>query len=42
MVAFTLLAVALIYVSASAWRNRRRLSSLVGFLAAALFLTSAA
>src|SRR5436309_9659657 len=40
MVAFTLLAVALIYVSASAWRNRRRLSSLVGFLAAALFLTS--
>jgi hypothetical protein len=40
MVAFTLLAVALIYVSASAWRNRRRLGSLVGFLAAALFLTS--
>src|SRR5258706_9936883 len=40
MVAFTLLAVALIYVSASAWRNRRRLTSLVGFLAAALFLTS--
>src|SRR5882724_9863060 len=40
MVAFTLLAVALIYVSASAWRNRRRLGSFVGFLAAALFLTS--
>ena len=40
MVAFTLLAVALMYVSASAWRNRRRLRSLVGFLAAALFLTS--
>jgi len=40
MVAFTLLAVALIYVSASAWRNRRRVSSFVGFLAAALFLTS--
>src|SRR6266513_1603685 len=40
MVGFTLLAVALIYLSASAWRNRRRLSSFVGFLAAALFLTS--
>lgn len=40
MVAFTLLAVALIYVSASAWRNRRRLGSFVGFLAAALFLSS--
>src|SRR5467141_2379233 len=40
MVAFTLFAVALIYVSASAWRNRRRLSSLVEFLASALFLTS--
>src|SRR6267142_481124 len=40
MVAFTLFAVALIYVSASAWRNRRRLSSLVGFLASALLLTS--
>jgi hypothetical protein len=40
MIAFTLFAVALIFVSASAWRNRRRLSSLVGFLAAALFLTS--
>jgi len=40
MVAFTLVAVALIYVAASAWRNRRRLSSTIGFLAAALFLTS--
>src|SRR2546422_3086643 len=40
MVAFTLFAVALIYVPASAWRNRRRLSSLVGFLASALLLTS--
>lgn len=40
MVAFTLLAVALIYVSASAWRNRRRVTSLTGFLAAAFFLTS--
>ena len=40
MIAFTLFAVALIYVSASAWRNRRRLSSLVGFLTSALLLTS--
>src|SRR5256712_1491848 len=40
MVAFTLFAVALIYVSASAGRTRRRLSSLVGFLASALLLTS--
>src|SRR5438445_12820535 len=39
MVAFTLFAVALIYLSASAWRNRRRLSSTVGFLASALLLT---
>src|SRR5437667_5819152 len=40
MVAFTMRALALIHLSAAAWRNRRRLSSLVGFLAAALFLTS--
>ncbi|SRR6266851_765732 len=40
MIAFTLFAVALIYVSASAWRNRRRLTSLVGFLTSALLLTS--
>ena len=40
MVAFTLFAVALIYLSASAWRNRLRLSSFVGFLASALLLTS--
>jgi hypothetical protein len=40
MIAFTLFAAALIYVSASAWRNRRRLSSLVGFLTSALLLTS--
>src|SRR5712692_7514968 len=39
MVAFTLFAVALIIIAASAWRNRRRLSSSVGFLAAALCLT---
>src|SRR6266550_1417842 len=39
MVAFTLFALALIYLSASAWRNRRRLSSTVGFLASALLLT---
>src|SRR5436189_3881004 len=40
MVGFTLFAVALIYLSASAWRNRLRLSSFVGFLASALLLTS--
>src|SRR5437762_14260251 len=40
MIALTLFAVALIYVSASAWRDRHRLSSLVGFLASALLLTS--
>src|SRR5436190_24373212 len=40
MIAFTLFAVALIYVSASAWRDRRRVSSLIGFLASALLLTS--
>src|SRR6266702_4044215 len=39
MVAFTLFAVALVYLSASAWRNRRRLSSFVGFLASALLVT---
>src|SRR5439155_15047452 len=38
MVAFTLFAVALVYLSASAWRNRRRLSSFVGFLASALLV----
>ncbi len=36
---FAVLGLALILVAASAWRNRRRLSSLVGFLAAALFLS---
>src|SRR5213592_608517 len=40
MVGFTLFAVALIYLSTSAWRNRLRLSSFVGFLASALLLTS--
>ncbi len=40
MVAFTLFAVALIYLSASAWRNRLRLGSFVGFLASAVLLTS--
>jgi len=42
MVAFTLFAVALVYLSASAWRNRRRLSSFVGFLASALLVTFSA
>lgn len=40
MVAFSILAVALIYLSASAWRNRRRLSSFVGLLTSALLLTT--
>ena len=35
----TLLALALFFVAASAWRHRRQLSSLVGFLAAALCLS---
>src|SRR5216110_1728507 len=39
MVGFDLLAVVLMIIAASAWRNRRRLSSSVGFLAAALFLS---
>ncbi len=39
MVGFDLVAVILIIIAASAWRNRRRLSSSVGFLAAALCLT---
>ena len=39
MVGFGLLALALALVGVSAWRNRRRLSSLVGFLAAALCLS---
>ena len=38
MVAFTLFAIALFYAAASAWRNRRRASSFVGFLAGALFI----
>ena len=39
IVACGVLALALMFVAVSAWRNRRRLSSFVGFLAAALFLT---
>jgi len=39
MVGFDLLAIVLIIIAAGAWRNRRRLSSSVGFLAAALCLT---
>ena len=39
MVGFDILAVMLIIIAVSAWRNRRRLSSSVGFLAAALCLT---
>lgn len=39
MVGFDLLAVLLIFVAASAWRDRRRLGSGVGFLAAALCLS---
>ena len=38
MVAFTLFAIALFYAAATAWRNRRRASSFVGFLAGALFI----
>ena len=40
MVGFTLVAMALMWVSASAWRNRLRVSASVGFLSAALFLTA--
>src|SRR5437899_6870660 len=39
MVGFDLVAVILIIIAASAWRNRRRLRSTVGFLASALLLT---
>ena len=39
MLTCALLALVLIFVAASAWRQRRRLSSLVGFLAAALCLS---
>jgi hypothetical protein len=39
MLAFALLALVLILGSASAWRRGNRLSSFVGFLAAALFLS---
>src|SRR5436190_1279276 len=39
MVGFDVLAIVLFYIAASAWRNRRRLSSSVGFLAAVLCLT---
>lgn len=39
MVGFDLLAVLLIFVAKSAWRDRRRLGSGVGFLAAALCLS---
>jgi hypothetical protein len=38
MVAFTLFAIALFYAAGQAWRNRRRASSFVGFLAGALFI----
>jgi len=40
MVGFTLVAIALIWVAASAWRNRLRMTASVGFLSAALFLTA--
>jgi len=39
MIAFGLLAVALLYLATSAWRRQSRVSSLVGFLTAALFLS---
>ena len=39
MFGFGVLALALILVAVSAWRNRRRLRSFIGFLAAALFLS---
>jgi hypothetical protein len=39
MIAFDLLAVAFIFLAASAWRKRSHVSSVVGFLAAALFLS---
>src|SRR5919109_4260191 len=41
MVALVVLAIALFFVAGSAWRNRRRLSSSVGFLAGAVCLLSA-
>jgi len=40
MVGFTLVAMALMWVAASAWRNRLRMTASVGFLSAALFLTA--
>ena len=39
MIGFDLLSLVLLFAAASAWRKRNRLSSFVGFLAAALFLT---
>lgn len=39
MIAFGLLAVALLFLATSAWRRRSRVSSLVGFLSAALFVS---
>jgi hypothetical protein len=39
MIAFDLLALAFVFLAASAWRKRSHVSSVVGFLAAALFLT---
>ncbi|HEY3221517.1 MAG TPA: hypothetical protein VGJ80_12360 [Gemmatimonadales bacterium] len=39
MIGFDLLAVALLFLAISAWRRRNLVSSLVGFLTAALFLT---
>lgn len=39
MVGFGVLALALMFVAVSSWRNRRRVSSFVGFLAAALFFS---
>ena len=41
MVGFGLLALAFLYAAVSAWRDRRRVSSVVGFLATALFVTLA-
>lgn len=40
MVGCTLVAMALMWVAASAWRNRLRVTASVGFLSAALFLTA--
>ncbi len=39
MIVFDLLAIAFILLAASAWRRRNRVSSVVGFLTAALLLS---